>query len=172
MRTWPCFTSSEIVSTVASVAIYPSNVIEAPSHSRVMRPRNRLPFAINIVVCRSPRSNARNACGSHGIADAMWPCVGENPGSPCERTNGRSSSFVEVAAHDAEPREHPVVPVGDVAAARRLRDLRVVQLGGVAVDVGDRAPHRRERDADDVLRAAPAATRPPPRGGARPHPSA
>ena len=115
-----------------------------------MRPRNRLPFANSIVEAISPASSRSSACGSHGTADAMWPCVGEKPGSPCSCAKPGIASFVELAAHHREARQHPVVAVGDVAAAGRLRDLRVVELRRVARDVRDPAAELLERPHDDV----------------------
>ena len=100
-----------------------------------MRPRNRLPFAISIVEAISPASSRSSACGSHGTAEAIWPCVGEKPGSPCSCAKPGDRLLVELAAHHGEAGQHPVVAVGDVAAAGRLRDLRIVELGRVAVDV-------------------------------------
>ena len=59
------------------------------------------PFAISIVRCRSPAAIRVSACGSHGTALAMWPCVGANPGMPCSRAN------VGIALFSSSPRTTP-----------------------------------------------------------------
>jgi hypothetical protein len=69
-----------------------STTSEIPSESWVIRPRNRLPFPVNIVRVSVPAVSPRIAWPRYGIAEAMWPCVGENPGIPRVRTKASSSS--------------------------------------------------------------------------------
>ena len=122
-----------------------------PSASSVMRPRKSDPLATSIVEPISPERSASSPCGSHGTAEATWPCVGEKPGRP--RSRSKSSSFValELAALDRERADELVVPLRNVAGARRLRDLGVVQLGRVAVDVEDPAAEAGEGLDDEVF---------------------
>ena len=146
-RTSPSPIRSSNVSTVASII----GLLSASPGSRTLRPTAascgrgtglpsrsasfgagpRVPNARKRV--REPRHRATR-CG---------PASGRTPAT---RAIARTamSSLVSSPAHHAEPGEHPVVAVGHVAAAGRLGDLRVVELGRVLVDVGDRAPHRGE----------------------------
>ena len=81
-----------------------------------MRPRKSEPFARSIVDPISPARKASSPCGSHGTAEAMWPCVGEKPGRPCVRSKPSSSSRGELAATDGERADQLVVAAGHVAA--------------------------------------------------------
>ena len=99
----------------------------------------------------SPARRAASACGSHGTAEATWPCVGEKPGRPCARSKPSSSSRGELAAADGERADQLVVAAGDVARPGGLGDLGVVQLGRVAVDVEDPAAEPLERLDDEIL---------------------
>ncbi len=57
----------------------------------------------------------------------------------------------ELAALDGKRADQAVVAARDVARAGRFRDLRVVELGRVAVDVENAAAERLERPDDEVL---------------------
>src|SRR5262249_6589751 len=78
-----------------------SRTRESPSGSWVILPRNRLPLPANIVRVRRPSVRPRRAWPRYGMAEAMWPWVGENPGMPRVRTNSsirsRAISFSTTA---------------------------------------------------------------------------
>src|SRR4249920_3630153 len=57
----------------------------------------------------------------------------------------------ELAAPHGEGADELVVAAGDVAGTGGLGDLRIVELGRVAVDVEDPAADARERLDDEVL---------------------
>ena len=162
----PCPETSANESTVASMLMcHASRMIDAPSHNRVNRPRNRLPLAISIVEWISPLGTPPSAWRQpwHRRRDvtlrrreagqAMGP---RRSGSPRRSARERSTR------HRGE---HPVVSVGHVAAGRRLGDLRVVELGGIPVDLGELLARGRRAVAPRGLSRAPAAMRPSPPGG-------
>src|SRR5215831_3930620 len=86
---------------VAPFVPFRSRTRESPSGSCVIRPRNRLPLPANIVRVRRPSVSPRRAWPRYGMAEAMWPWVGENPGMPRVRTNSsirsRAISFSTTA---------------------------------------------------------------------------
>ena len=170
--TWPRRASSSKVSTVASDRsghpLHASNVTDTPSHRRVSRPRNSEPFAISIVRCSSPAAHPRERVGEPRDRRRDVALRRREPRHPvCAREPGDVLAR-ELAAHDAEPGEHPVVAVGDVAAALRLGDLRVVDLGRVPADVADLRRRARRAARRPGPRAAPGERcRPRPASGRR-----
>jgi hypothetical protein len=151
--TSPVAASCSNVSTVASIMVMASSQAlehdgravpqarEPPEEQRTLRHQHR---AVQ-VPRRHPRQRVRKP--RNGARDVALRR--REPGHAALAREGRDVALVELVAHDPEAGEHPVVAVGDVAAALRLGDLRVVDLGRVDADVADRDAEGVERIADE-----------------------
>ena len=116
-----------------------------------MRPRKSDPLATSIVEPISPERSASIPCGSHGTAEATWPCVGEKPGRPRSPLEVVQLRALELAALDRKRADELVVPLRHVPGAGGLGDLGVVQLGRVALDIQDPAAEAGEGLDDEVF---------------------
>ncbi len=149
--TLPDATSAGNGLTVASTAIHTSRITETASHIWVMRPRNRLPFAISIVERQLAAREAVQGMRDPGHRRGDVALGRREAGQAATTTEVVHLVAAQLAARHGERREQPVVALRHVVAAGRLGDLRVVQLRRVDVDVGDLAPQLVERHADDLL---------------------
>src|SRR3970040_195351 len=64
---------------------------------------------------------------------------------------------LDLPSQGSEPSERPVVPERDIPVPLRDGDLRVVELGGEDIDIGDPAPDPREGLDEERLQQRPGA---------------